>query len=203
MKIFFDLDGTLLDSKLRFYTLFQDLVPKSNLTFDEYWAIKSFRIDHESILRRTFKYSESTVAVFKEDWDSLVETDKYLNLDTIILGTVEVLANFKVSNQLYILTARRCYENTIKQLERLQIIKYFDKVITTGGEGTKIESIKNFVQDEKFVMVGDTELDILTGKHYNAVTVAVASGVTDRKILNYFKPDYVLGSVRDILTLNL
>ena len=36
MNIFFDLDGTLLDSKERLYYLFQHLVPECKFSFEEY-----------------------------------------------------------------------------------------------------------------------------------------------------------------------
>ena len=47
MNIFFDLDGTLIDSKLRLYSLFQKLVPESILTYDEYWKYKMNKISHQ------------------------------------------------------------------------------------------------------------------------------------------------------------
>ena len=44
MKIFFDLDGTLINSKMRLYSLFQELVSASNLSFDEYWNLKKKKL---------------------------------------------------------------------------------------------------------------------------------------------------------------
>ena len=58
MKIFFDLDGTLIDSKLRMYNLFQELVPQSNLTFVEYWEYKKNKFSqgaHKARFRWFFK----------------------------------------------------------------------------------------------------------------------------------------------------
>ena len=50
MNLFFDLDGTLLNSRKRLYTLFQDLIPESKLSIDEYWDLKRDKIDHKTIL---------------------------------------------------------------------------------------------------------------------------------------------------------
>ena len=56
MKIFFDLDGTLINSKIRLYSLFQELVPVSNFSFDEYWDFKQNKINHATILRKKFNF---------------------------------------------------------------------------------------------------------------------------------------------------
>ena len=58
VNIFFDLDGTLLDSRKRLYKLFQDLVLESNLTIDEYWELKRNKINHKTILIEKFGYTK-------------------------------------------------------------------------------------------------------------------------------------------------
>ena len=86
MKIFFDLDGTLIDSKLRLYSLFQELVPQSVLTFNEYWIFKQNKINHAEILREKFHFDESSISKFEHDWMELIETDSFLKYDTPIDG---------------------------------------------------------------------------------------------------------------------
>jgi len=49
-QVFFDLDGTLPDSRERLYRLFCELVPESRLSFDKYWALKRRKQDHKTIL---------------------------------------------------------------------------------------------------------------------------------------------------------
>ena len=67
MNIFFDLDGTLIDSRLRLYKLFQDLVSSSNLTFSDYWNLKRNKISHKKILTTKFAYSEKDFCNLKKN----------------------------------------------------------------------------------------------------------------------------------------
>ena len=54
MNLIFDLDGTLIDSRLRLYKLFQQLVPTSELTYQDYWAFKQENVSNEDILIKEF-----------------------------------------------------------------------------------------------------------------------------------------------------
>ena len=65
MKIFLDLDGTLIDSKLRLYGLFQELVPESILTYEEYWNYKKDKINHKKILKKYFKFNDCDIKLFQ------------------------------------------------------------------------------------------------------------------------------------------
>jgi phosphoglycolate phosphatase len=74
MNIFFDLDGTIFDSKERLYRLFQELVPQSNLTFEEYWSLKRNKIGHKTIIANYFK--DIDFIQFEKKWMELIETKK-------------------------------------------------------------------------------------------------------------------------------
>ena len=91
MNIIFDLDGTLIDSKLRLYKLFSDLVPSSELSFDSYWNIKRRGIGHEVILKDCYKYTHRDYRAFHKKWLSLIECSAYLDLDTKIDNVHRVL----------------------------------------------------------------------------------------------------------------
>ena len=49
MNIVFDFDGTIIDASERLYRLFQDLVPRSALSKEAYWALKRNKINHNMI----------------------------------------------------------------------------------------------------------------------------------------------------------
>ena len=81
MNLIFDLDGTLIDSRLRLYKLFQHLVPTSKLTYQKYWAFKSEKVSNESILAKEFNYDAVAINRFVSDWMDSIETPEFLVLD--------------------------------------------------------------------------------------------------------------------------
>ncbi len=80
MKVFFDLDGTLIDSKERLYKLFCDLVVDNILTYDEYWSLKMNKISNLDILSEKFDYSAKKIDKFQCLWMSRIEQKNYLKI---------------------------------------------------------------------------------------------------------------------------
>ena len=69
--IIFDLDGTLIDSSERMYRLFQDLVPESTFSKEEYWKLKRNKINHKVLLQMYFP--DMDFEEFNKKWLSLIE----------------------------------------------------------------------------------------------------------------------------------
>ena len=95
MKIFFDLDGTLIDSKDRLYRLFQHLVPVSNLTFEAYWDYKRNKIDHRKILETRHFFSEQDIVSFQKNWMDKIELPEWLAFDKPFKGVTAYLMELK------------------------------------------------------------------------------------------------------------
>ena len=72
-NLFLDLDGTLIDSRRRIYNLFQEMLPESQLSFDEYWKIKRSRVSQEKLLTERFCFDPEAVQRFKADWLAKIE----------------------------------------------------------------------------------------------------------------------------------
>jgi len=90
-NIFFDFDGTLIDCKRRLYELFQELVPQSKFSLDEYWEIKRKRINQKKLLSDWFAYSEEKILEFHKTWLEKVEEDQRLELDSSTEGALDLL----------------------------------------------------------------------------------------------------------------
>ena len=70
MNLIFDLDGTLIDSRLRLYNLFQQLVPTSELTYQDYWAFKQEKVSNEDILvTRSLAFDAAAIERFDRQLD--------------------------------------------------------------------------------------------------------------------------------------
>jgi phosphoglycolate phosphatase len=196
MNIFFDLDGTLIDSKKRLYFLFQNLVPSSNLSFSQYWSLKRNKVNHEKILTLKFNYTKSQFQDFEKLWMSQIELKEWLDFDTPIKGVNELLAGLYQKHSLYIVTARQNIPNTLSQIEKFPWSCYITKVMITEQKYKKFELIKKFTNvHSKDWFIGDTGKDIETGKILGINTAGIYSGFLNKQCLIKYKPDILLENV--------
>ena len=198
--IIFDLDGTLIDSSERMYRLFQDLVPESTFSKEEYWRLKRNKINHKVLLQRYFP--DMDFEEFNKKWLSLIETEKYMLLDQNYPDTLEVLANLKHKGEyLCLLTARQSRTMLMQELERLKIDSYLDRVLTTEHKCTKVElfqSLSSINTQEDFA-VSDMGRDILNAKQYGYHTVAITHGFMNEKNLSTYHPDRIIHELAELL----
>lgn len=199
-KIVFDLDGTLIDAGDRLYSLFQFLVPQSKLTCGEYWDLKRHKNTHAMILANRFGYDEREIRDFERRWLELIETEEYLNKDTVYSGVIEALNRLKRKNVLYLATARQSVETTIAELKRLGLFDFFNDVFVTEHKTTKEELIRRHVASlsPDDVFVGDTGKDVQTGKALGMKTIAVSNGFLDPEILREYNPDNIIKDIREL-----
>jgi len=198
LKIFFDLDGTLIDSKERLYRLFQHLIPASSLTFDEYWGLKKNKIDHRKILETKYYCAEQEVVSFNRNWMEKIESPEWLALDKPFKGVTNFLEAQKKENELYLVTARQFELSVLKQIANFGWINIFTKIFVTQQKVDKIDSIKNVITtNSNDWFVGDTGKDIETGKKLGIQTAAVLSGFLSRKELMEYEPDLIIDNVID------
>lgn len=199
MNIFFDLDGTILDSRKRLYVLFQQLVEKSVLSFDDYWNLKRNKIRHEQILKEYFEYSDKKITDFENIWMNKIESPQLLALDEPFKNIEYCLNELKIKNALYLVTARQFRERAFSQLENLGLIDYFEEILVTEQKYEKASLIKKcckFSQGD--YIIGDTGHDIKTGKGLGLKTIAVTYGFMSKKILKKYTPDYIIDDIMDI-----
>jgi phosphoglycolate phosphatase len=191
-NIFFDLDGTLIESRPRLYQLFQHMVPSSKLTFDEYWLYKRNKITHREILQYAFSYKDEEIIEFEKEWLQCIELPEWLALDKPFEGMSDYLAELKDTNKLFIVTARQSERQALDQINQFDWSKYVEKVFVTGQTQEKYDLIKNGINvSPKDWFVGDTGKDIQTGKRLGINTAAVLTGfLSEKKILEY-NPDII------------
>jgi len=200
LNIIFDFDGTLIDSKERLFKLFSFLVPKSSLSFDDYWAIKKQGIGHAEILELHFNYKLNAIQEFQLKWHEEIEKQEWINYDIPILGVEKKIVELFENHQLHLVTARQSHEMAINQINALQWDKYFTSILVTKQEKEKsqliLENIK--IQKEDWIL-GDTGKDILTGKTLEINTAAVLSGFLNEEKLKSYNPDIIIDSVADFM----
>ncbi|QNJ24600.1 HAD hydrolase/ IA/ variant 1 family protein [Synechococcus sp. SYN20] len=200
MNIIFDLDGTLIDSKLRLYRLFQSLAHSSSFSFDEYWAFKQSKISNETLLSSKLGYNQSQIAEFQCQWMALIESPLYLSLDRSFEGIETVLAGLRQISTLYVCTARQFRQPALDQLEKFSLLKYFKQVLVTQQKFSKESLIEANVigLSSQDWIVGDTGKDVQVGKFLNIKTCAVLSGFLGQKELMSYGPDLIIESTLDL-----
>jgi len=201
MNIFFDLDGTLIDARMRLYSLFCDLTGQTILDFDNYWELKRSMHDQSWILYNILKYSALQASDFKKSWLENIEEEKYLNFDNLFPFTISTLEGFKeMGFSLYIITARQNKASTLKQLLSMGLTDYFTDCFIAPAPKTKAEEIRlqGITLSENDVIVGDTLEDVETAKNLNIKSISVLTGFYNMAALLDSNPDYIAGDISQI-----
>ncbi|MFN3247674.1 MAG: HAD hydrolase-like protein, partial [Leptonema sp. (in: bacteria)] len=169
MNIFFDLDGTLVDARVRLFKLFKELVPQTQLSFEEYWKLKRDKVSHEMILRELLHFDDIELNLFQFKWMNLIETKEYLNYDVPFFGVEQLLKKLKHLNiSLYIVTARQYVDGVNYQIEKFGWSMFFKKILVTEQQYSKADLIQPFISGcNQNWIIGDTGSDILVGKSLN------------------------------------
>jgi len=200
MNIFFDLDGTLIDSKMRLYQLFQYLIPQSLLTYEQYWNLKQQKINHSTILKTKLNFSENEVNQFEKKWMLLIEQEEWLKYDKPFNNVTSFLISLnKLNYRLFIVTARQSKIKTINQIKSFGWLNLFEEILVTEQKNEKSELIKKYLnQDTQNWIIGDTGKDVETGKKINIKTAAVLSGFLNKDVLIKYNPDKIVNSVIEL-----
>jgi phosphoglycolate phosphatase len=204
MKIFFDLDGPILNVSYRYYSIYSNLLREGGhcpLTKEEYWDYKRKRVSESEIVNKTCPASFIESYISKRP--ALIEDFNYLMMDRLQEGVVEVLESWSRWHDLHIVTLRNNRATLMKQLGYFEIRKYFSYVHSIdGNDGTwevKYRLLKNEVNDPKeCIIIGDTEMDIKAGKALCIKTAAVTCGIRTEEGLAFAEPDFISQKVNDI-----
>ncbi len=199
--LFFDLDGTLIDSRTRLYTLFEDLTGDSKLSFDEYWSYKCAKKSNQWVLEEKLDYSDWMVQTFQELWMSKIEDDHYLAMDILFSNTVSCLEMFHGSCDLFVVSARQFSRKAELQLEMLGIAHFFKDVLITEQKRSKEELIRSLglgLTQNNSVIIGDTGEETLAGKALEIFTVNTLTGFRNREVLASYQPDLIVDNLSGV-----
>lgn len=199
-KIFFDLDGTLIDSSIRMYHLFCLLSKNCKMSYDEYWNIKRQGVSQKQLLMKYFNYPESECEIFHNKWMNNIENDDLLLFDKPFNDAIEILTNVFDNNDLFVVTARQKKENTRSQLKKLQIDKFFQDILITEQKINKYLIIKNnvFNINSNDIIIGDTKEDIETGIKLGIKKFAVTTGMLSYERLKTYNPDKIYKNLTEL-----
>ena len=203
MNIVFDFDGTIIDASERLYRLFQDLVPRSALSKEAYWALKRNKINHNMIIRQL--YPDVNYDLFYTKWMKQIETEEYLSYDKNYPDTVDVLNCVFRRHTLILLTARQSKEKLAWELNGMGINHFFYKILCTEGKVGKKQKLEEAIfsgeisNEKSDLFVSDVGKDLLIGKEKGYKTIAITHGFMCFEKLMEYEPDYIINELKDLL----
>ncbi|MCB1064611.1 MAG: HAD family hydrolase [Verrucomicrobiae bacterium] len=203
MKIFLDLDGTLIDSRTRLHRLFL-VLSGLDTTFEAYWEEKRAYRSNQWLLERA-GWSTEAISNFLRQWMAQIESWEYLLLDHLYPGVDEALKGLSEDADLYIVTARQSKIHLDQQLQHLGIAVHFAAVLNTAQRNEKSVLIKSAGIDLSpgDFFIGDTGEDIETGRKMNLTTIAVTCGFRNGDSLKNHSPDFIVEDFREAARLIL
>jgi phosphoglycolate phosphatase-like HAD superfamily hydrolase len=198
--IFFDLDDTLIDTSERHYRVYKDIIEDYGMlnivSKEEFWSYKRTGGKTEGLISKNS--SKEFIQKFMDEWLKRIEDKNYLKYDNLVPESPKVLSVLRNKADLILVTLRNSRKNLFWELDRLGLNNYFSQVLV--GSPVKLKNktklIKDYIENNmgetKFIIIGDTEVDIFTGKELGMLTIAVNYGIRSREFLENLKPDFNL-----------
>lgn len=204
--IFLDFDGTVIDVSARHYEVYRAVIKKYTskniLSKNRYWEKRCSGMSFVKVIQETHKLSDDSYS--ERRYIELIEMPRFLNLDRKFKGVKSVLKRLKAHGNVVLVTLRHNRKNLNRQLKQVGLDRAFDQVLSDTGGGfgakeTKQKLIENspFKSEIKYI-VGDTEVDIESGRAAGCITIAVCSGMRQREYLNSFSPDHIIDSILEL-----
>jgi phosphoglycolate phosphatase len=203
--IIFDLDGTIIDSKL-------DLANSVNFTLKRLGKPeKDVEFIAKFIGRGLSNFIKNTLGdACSDNMDEVREIfmkhyEEHLLDNTVLYPNVEKTLRHFSNKKKVILTNKRTFMTNVI-LEGLGIRNYFDKVIGAGDlpenkpsplpVNTLLEMFN--VEKDKTIILGDMTIDIETGRNAGIEICSVTYGLCSRADLVSARPDYIIDDMFEL-----
>jgi len=201
--IILDLDGTVLESRKRLHQCYADILVRHGygpMPPDEYWQMKRNRMDRRQQLAKS--NATCLYDTFLKEWLDIIERERYLQLDTVLDGVYERLAELHADGKTLVLaTMRQNKAGLLSQLDWLGIRRFFAEIFacphSEGGKGKARRVMSLPLDASKCLWVGDTEADIEAARSMGCKVWAVSSGIRTASYLASLHPDFISHSLAD------
>lgn len=205
----FDLDGTLVDSNKTIYEATAYSLGKLGIDFnidEELFALKIGQ--HFNDIFNAFNIDvpdfEEFMTIYKENYFKQMEYSSLYN------GVEETLYELKKRGVKISLLTTKVQDQAEKIIEYFNLGEYFDLIMgRRDGIAHKPspEPLLAICKElnvglNNTLMVGDTELDIQCGKNAGTFTCGVLYGYRTKELIKIEKPDFIVESMNQILSLN-
>ena len=204
----FDFDGTLVDSMKMIFEALNEALRNRNLrTIGLDLLGRMAGLPLSDIIKAKMCVPESTIkAIEKDVFKAYVGfCSKSCRLLPNVENTLKILKAKHVKLGLFTTTPRNPLKVAVR---RLAIGNYFDIMLAKDDANCKPDPdgleqiIAEFgIRKDECLYVGDSPIDVLTGKAAGVRTIAVATGVATMEQLKENAPDSIITDLKQLLTL--
>lgn len=207
MNIFFDLDGTLIDTSYRNYNVYREIILNLKgkpLTKYQYWRLKRSKSNLSRILKLS-QISTKYYSVYTQKFRDEIESVKHLNKDSLFPFTLNSLNTLlALKHNLFLISYRQSKSNALEELKDLGLNKKFKKImigrLNDSASETKASFIKDILGKEKspkqsVIVIGDNEDDIIAAKNQNIISISVLSGIRNKQVLQRLHPHFIIKDI--------
>ena len=132
-----------------------------------------------------------------------IETAPYLALDLPWPWSVTVLAELARFAPIALVTLRSHPDRLASQLDALDLTRHFERIVAGRGDGTTAPKAALIRQsgiswDPGSVLIGDTEVDVESGRALGLRTAALRCGIRAPALLETCSPDVLLDDLRQV-----
>ncbi|MGB9703372.1 MAG: HAD family hydrolase [Candidatus Micrarchaeia archaeon] len=200
--IFFDFDGTLVDSKKAYYLLFQEVLKQNNIKFNKRKLWKELNGQKAEMV-----FSK---VLNEKNEDKIKELCDQLRKKEIEKG-IKIVKPIKFSREILILLRRRnkkiyLITNSDKKFVLFLLKKFkfnFDKIFTREYFKEKSKVIVETARSlslklSEVLYVGDSILDIEVARKAKC-KVAIIPNWSPKYLVKKQKPDFLLNSIKEII----
>lgn len=210
MNLIFDLDGTIVDIAHKYYAVYTAFIGQYHgvaLMPQQYWSLRRSNASLDDILHAS-NLSIISPEIFRDHTKSLIEKEAFLRLDILFHGAGEFLKNVSTRYRCCLVTMRRNPTMLEQQLRWLGIRDYFHDILTPmlshgnadkRQETPKSEALRALALKGPTIMIGDSTMDMITGRELGFTTCAVTTGMHNRQVLEKLAPDFILDKLEDVL----
>lgn len=204
--LFLDLDGTVVDVLPRYHRLHSDVVRRHGgnpLGEAEYWQAKREGVPETELLTRAGLAPEAAGRA-AEVRLRRIESRRYLALDRLWPWTLSTLESLSRRALLVLVTLRQHPDRLGWELDRLGLDGFFERVVAGSGDGTPEAKARllreaGFGGQEGLALVGDTEVDIASGRALGLRTIALRCGIRSPEQLDRWEPDLLCDDLREVV----
>lgn len=201
-----DLDGPLLDGKLRHYRCYSDILLKHGFepqSIENYWKLKRARKSRREIL--LLSKALHIYNLFLSEWLDRVEGLDYLQFDCVQKAASKQLRKWRESGRrIFLVTMRSNRENLMEQLKLTGLLSYFDKIVVCkhveGGAGKASQLLKEVpsIEPQFSIWIGDTEADFDASRCMKCFSCLVVNGLRNREYLTALGPEFLKDDISQV-----
>lgn len=211
----FDLDGTLVNSIFSISYFVNQALESCNLKSLETNLYKTFVGDGaRTLIKRVLEYqdaySEQRLETVLQRYNQTYDNN-YMYLCEPYKGIEEVVRELKQRGNTVGVLSNKPHSTTVKVVETIFGKDVF-RCIYGQREGVELKphprALASILEElnikrEDCVYVGDTKVDILTGKNAGVSTIGVLWGFRDRKELEKYGADRIISHPQELLSIEI